>query len=567
MSDLYEDEEIESFIISSDLAKIKDSVSYFTDGLLSEKALSKVTKSSYQLYCEICAKKKTKSKNKTKKDKKKKHKKKNDNDSVEFPLIDPITLVNDFIFSNGNSIDEMEDFVPEEMELNFISDPGVFFGMKKYLGKGHYVGKPQGMDGHILYVGGPGSGKTFAGMIPTIMTWKGIAIIIDIKGDLEKYWYMLNRHTGKRLKVFNPTKEWTCCYDPFSILRYDKSNIVQNVRELAISLLPISPEVKEPIWIICAQNFLTAVMIYNFELEFTFIETMEMLLSKSIEESLTEILESDNGKAKAYINTLKGASDRTLAGIGLEVVRLAVFATDPQVKYAFDAKVASDFIEWIDLNIKPEAYDVILQIPENKLEQWEAMTMLIINQLIKTLECRADKNSADGKDLPPVLIMLDEFPRLGKIPAIKNGLTTLRSRGVTIELFIQSLSQLDEIYGKAAREIIVDTCQFKVILNVTDAENQKYFSDLVGTVVRKQKGISINYEPYTREACGASISINESREPVILPHEFATLKDIILLTPYGFYRVNKIPFYCNKNIFLPRLQLLEGPILSYQYNI
>lgn len=37
------------------------------------------------------------------------------------------------------------------------------------------------------------------------------------------------------------------------------------------------------------------------------------------------------------------------------------------------------------------------------------------------------------------------------------------------------------------------------------------------------------------------------REPTIFPHEMATLKDILLLTPGGFCRVNKLPYYQQLN--------------------
>ena len=52
---------------------------------------------------------------------------------------------------------------------------------------------------------------------------------------------------------------------------------------------------------------------------------------------------------------------------------------------------------------------------------------------------------------------------------------------VTICLMVQSLVQLDEIYGEKARRTIVDNCHYKAILGTTDADSQKYFSNLIGT--------------------------------------------------------------------------------------
>ena len=57
---------------------------------------------------------------------------------------------------------------------------GVVFGK---LG-GKYVTMPETTDGHILIIGGAGSGKTAAVAIPTLLSWKGRAFAIDIKGEL-----------------------------------------------------------------------------------------------------------------------------------------------------------------------------------------------------------------------------------------------------------------------------------------------------------------------------------------------------------------------------------------------
>ena len=82
----------------------------------------------------------------------------------------------------------------------------------------------------------------------------------------------------------------------------------------------------------------------------------------------------------------------------------------------------------------------------------------------------------------PILFLLDEFPRLGKISAMLDGLATLRSKKISICLIIQSLAQLDTIYGQNERKVILDTCAYKAILGVTDADTQEYFSRLCGNV-------------------------------------------------------------------------------------
>lgn len=75
--------------------------------------------------------------------------------------------------------------------------------------------------------------------------------------------------------------------------------------------------------------------------------------------------------------------------------------------------------------------------------------------------------SPQGRKTNPILVLLDEFPLLGKMDAITNALTTLRSKKVTFCLMLQSIAQLDAVYGQDTRKIIVDNCQYKAILNIT----------------------------------------------------------------------------------------------------
>lgn len=146
---------------------------------------------------------------------------------------------------------------------------------------------------------------------------------------------------------------------------------------------------------------------------------------------------------------------------------------------------------------------------------------------------------------------------------IPNAVSTLRSKGVTICLLVQSLAQLDKIYGKESRQIIADNCQYKAILSVTDPENQKTISDMIGTINVRQNSINdsssrslwehegsnfgenLTFSDGQSRGMSRSISAGMSvvREPIIFPHELATLKDILLLTPEGFCRVDKLPYY------------------------
>ena len=227
----------------------------------------------------------------------------------------------------------------------------------------------------------------------------------------------------------------------------------------------------------------------------------------------------------------------------MDTAELSVFATDSMITSVLNCDEKTDIIDWNILNTGTEPFDIILQIPEDKLEQWSPMTILMINQLVRTLERRDEKTSSLGKTLPTTLVMLDEFARLGKISSIKCGLATLRSRGVCFSMFIQGLSQLDSVYGQNAYKEFIDCCRYKVILNIGDSSEQEYFSKLSGNKSVFRSSIGRNTDIYGN-ITGYSQQVSENIEPNIEPVEFGKLKDVVLFTPQdGHYKIQKYPYF------------------------
>lgn len=463
---------------------------------------------------------------------------------------------------------------PSYMCHKNMGNSGFFFGKQKIGNETVYLAKPEDKDGHILLIGGAGSGKSSCVVIPTLETWGGTFFAIDIKGELSKNWPIVKeQHKCKYpVKYFDFTHEKgvkTFRYDPFYLLRNgNQDDLVQNAREIAQAIIPIAPDAYEPFWSQAAQHILAAVILYVCGLRGkdpdksgTFNDAMTLIQSKPIWELIEKISKSDNEAAIMHINQFRGIEcpedNKMLVGISAELSnRVMVFATDNRIQSAFNQDI--DMMKWEDL----ETHSIFMRIPEDKLGQWDGAITMMLTQLIRTLERRPDKYS-DEKKLPPLLLLLDEFPRLGKIDVIQNAVSTLRSKGVTICIVAQSLAQLDKIYGKESRRIIVDNCSYKAILNVSDSETQKILSDMVGSINISKRSFSDSgsesggksngssygevYSVSDGESHGMSRSLGFSfsveREPIIFPFELATLSDILLLTPEGFCRVAKLPYY------------------------
>jgi len=429
------------------------------------------------------------------------------------------------------------------LPLQSTKPQGVVFGKQGKV----YITKPEELDGHVLVVGGVGTGKSSCIAIPTLRSFGESVFAIDIKGEL----YRTTKDYRPNIKAFNPLIDSSYGYDPFFCL-YHSHNPAQEARAIAQAIVPLPPDIKEPFWIESAQNIFIAAILHFSAMGLSFLQTVQQIQVAPPKELIKELCASVCAEAGYFVSSFLGLDDKTVAGIVSELSKNIVhFVTDKNLISALSRKN----------NIKPDdlefGNDVYIQIPEHLLRQWKNLLTLIVNQFLAHFEQREETSAR------PILFLLDEFPRLGKVSAMLDGLATLRSKKISICLILQSLAQLDTIYGQNERKVISDTCAYKAVLGATDADTQEYFSRLVGTYDKQVTSHGENREAFTGFPKGKSTNTYEQETRIIKPHEFGMLSDIVLLTPFpmtfkqeqtvntpehavSFCRVEKCPYYLEK---------------------
>lgn len=405
---------------------------------------------------------------------------------------------------------------------------GMVFGKKG----SNYVTKKEQEDGHALVIGGAGSGKSSGVAIPTLMSWKYRAFVIDVKGEL--YEKTKKARGEDIIKVFNPSDSNACGYNPYYVLEMT-DDLCRTAHEIAESIIPLPADAKEPMWIKNARDYLCGAILYFYDKGKDFPETMIAIKSQSPKSLVAEIMGSKNKDAIIYMSTFADMADETLSGVFTEVsVNITPFATNKELVRALSG--SSNTITPNDLE---SGYDVFICIEEHKLEQWQSLLTMIVNQFCKFFEQRKDGKSE------PILFMLDEFPRLGKIESVATGLTTLRSKKIEIMLYVQSKNQLDVIYGEKQAGVIADNCTYKAILKASEPATQKWCSDLVGTYDKMKKSSSTNADVFGMGK-GSGVSTTTEEKRIIKPEEFAYLQDVVCIFPTGYSRITKIKYWEDK---------------------
>lgn len=384
-----------------------------------------------------------------------------------------------------------------------LTGAGIVFGKMS----GKLITKPPTIEGHCLIVGGTGTGKSRGIVIPSLLSWRGSAIVMDIKGELSNTTSKARERMGNRIYIFNPEDDGDC-YDPVVLC-----NTVDNAQELSRTLIPI-PQNGEPFWCEAAQAILSAYVFEGACKEYKLSDIAEKLCTTPINELIEHCKNSDIREVKLLCSVAYDMPEKTLGGVISELKsKLITIATDPNIRKATRKS------DWSAETLEQGA-TIYLKVSEHLIDQYRDLWSLIISQILRYLSKRKERKN------PSILIALDELPRLGQIKGLTNSLSTLRSKNVHILSVIQSMAQLDEIYNKNQRKIIADNCRFKLVLSATDPETQKYFSDLAGQRTALANGFSIGGIGFMPNK-----SQTEQGTPLIRPEEFANLDKPILFAP------------------------------------
>lgn len=410
---------------------------------------------------------------------------------------------------------------------------GIVLG--KYHGK--YVCRSVEQDGHYLIVGGSGSGKSSSLIVPTLLINNDVpAFVLDIKGELSR---LAKKKGDARVHIFNPNDRRSYGYDPFYSLKKESTEqeILETMQMVTFSLISLSANVKDPFWKTSARNMLCGLMIYYYKQgKHNLVDIMDAILGQSIKASIQEVMNAAEPTTAEYryLVAFSDMADETISGVYAEMAsNIIVFANDQDIRYAL--KHNSLKCSPVDLENGNSMYVVIR---EDKLTAYNQVLQLIINQTLNALEKRPEKSE-------PILFLIDELPRIlsaGKIERLLDASRTLRSRNVRLILVTQSVEALMTVYSENEVVDLISNCNYKIILDASSQKTQHTISEWCGNYKEKKK---IWNEAGTKQKTGISFE----EKPIVEGSDLITLAqtgEAILVCPYGYFRIQKTPYYKDK---------------------
>ena len=383
-----------------------------------------------------------------------------------------------------------------EMKANgFFGKPGTGF----ILGK---LGSPKSraryitskVFPHALIVAPTGRGKTSGFVIPNLLTWQGSAVTLDVKGECFEATARHRAAQGDKVYRFAPT-DWegkrTHRYNP--LLRiYELTDPARQQMELQLlaTLFLQSDNDRVQGLLKGGIDLFVAAGLLAFQRKKPNLGEIYRIAASGgnkQKEYVARGHEIDNKAAKLIFTRLASTNNDTLTSY---VSLLMTSGLDQWQNPAIDeATQVSDF-DFRTIRKKP--FTVYLVVQPLMVKPLAPLIRLFFSDLLSAMQ-----EKEPGKDEPwPVMIMLDEFNRLGKMPIVVESIETLRTYRGHLAVVTQTIPALDEIYGENTRRALQGNAGVKLYLTPSDEKTIEELSKAVGkttkTVITRSRSIGKN---------------------------------------------------------------------------
>lgn len=337
-----------------------------------------------------------------------------------------------------------------------------------------------GINNNDVIIGPPGAGKTRGYVIPNIMQCNESMVIADTKGALREQVGGVLEWNGYQICELNLTdcRASTVGYNPLKFIRLEGGRghySEQDIIRVAACLVP--QEIKdEPFWDRAARMLLETLIGYLLECQpeeehtlnhaALLLGEMGGLTNKLLDEYAAIAPDSFTAHRWKLYRSMTQA-DRTEACIqGILAEKLSTLTFDG----VSDLFTRPNQIDFAAMGRERTALFLTISDTDRSMDQ---LAVLLYTQAIQELCAEADQNE-DHQLAVPVRFYLDDFSCNTKIPDFDQIVSVIRSREISVSIVLQSLSQLEALYGHARALTILNGCDNLLYLGGQDVETAQY---------------------------------------------------------------------------------------------
>jgi type IV secretion system protein VirD4 len=399
-------------------------------------------------------------------------------------------------------------------------------------GKLHYL-RHNGPE-HILCYAPTRSGKGVGLVVPTLLSWGHSAVITDLKGEL---WALTSgwrqKYAKNKVLRFEPAIADGCiCWNPLDEIRVFTENEVGDVQNLATLLVDPDGKGLENHWQKTGQALLVGVILHALykakadgaTASLPSVDAMLADPNRDIGELWMEMTTYEHVDGQNH--PVVGSAARDMmdrpdeeAGSVLSTAKsyLALYR-DPIV--ARNVSKSEFAIKDLMHHDNPVSLYIVTQ-PNDKA-RLRPLVRVMVNMVVRLL---TDKMSFEnGRPVAHykhrMLMMLDEFPSLGKLEIMQESLAFVAGYGIKCYLICQDINQLkSRETGYGHDESITSNCHIQNAYPPNRVETAEHLSKLTGQTTVAKEQITTSGRRTSALLSQVSRTIQEVQRPLLTTDE------------------------------------------------
>ncbi|EIM01216.1 conjugal transfer protein TraG [Rhodanobacter thiooxydans] len=417
---------------------------------------------------------------------------------------------------------------------------------------------------HVLTFAPTRSGKGVGLVVPTLLTWPASVVVHDIKGEnwqLTAGW----RARFSHCLLFNPTEARSAAYNPLLEVRRGVHEVrdVQNIADILVD--PEGALERRNHWEKTSHALLVGAILHvlyagadkTLRGVANFLSDPACPFELTLHRMMTtrHLAEAPHPVVASAAREVLNKSDNERSGVLSTAMSFLGLYRDPTV-----AEVTAR-CDWriADLISAEHPVSLYLVVPPSDISRTKPLIRLILNQIGRRLT-----ESLDGSDgiarKHRLLLMLDEFPALGRLDFFESALAFMAGYGIRSFLIAQSLNQIDKAYG--VNHSILDNCHVRVTFATNDERTAKRISETLGTAteLRAQR----NYAGHRLAPWLGHLMVSrqETARPLLTPGEVMQLPPddaVVMVSGHAPIRAKKLRYYADANF---KRRVLAPPVLA-----
>ena len=424
---------------------------------------------------------------------------------------------------------------------------------------------------HVFVFAPTRTGKGVGLVVPNLLTWPHSVLVHDIKGEnwaLSAGWR--REHLGSVCIRFDPTDAagTSASYNPLFEIRRGSYEVrdAQNVADILVD--PNGDRLRDH-WDRTAHALLVGVILHVLysEPDKTLSGCANFLTKpkQPIDDTLKAMIKTEHDPAgkmdwrdpgdgqptkthpvvASAARALLDKSPNERSGVLSTALTFLDLYRDPILA----ANTATSDFTIEDLMHHERPVSLYLTVPSSDLSRTRPLVRMILNQALRRLTEKM--TFAGGRSVPhyrqPLLLMLDEFPALGRLAFFQESLAYLAGYGIRAFLITQDLSQHYGVYGR--EESITGNCHVRIAFAANKPETAELLSRMAGDMTVHMEQRSFRGDRFDLVLNKQYVAQQQIQRRLITPDEAMRLPDddaLIFVAGHPPIRATKIRYYADR---------------------